>query len=155
MSKHAKDWALTAAVPLLATTGLGAAGIGPLAGLLGGLGAAGEGAAAGAGLLGTGEALGMPLMGSVAAPMAETAMLAPPQLATSGGFMDTLGSSQFGNAMRGVSMANNMGGQQQQPQAAPMQMPQQQPQQSAPLYGIPPEEQRKRDLFSALGYLNG
>lgn len=58
MSKHAKDWALTAGALALGATGLGAAGIGPLAGMMGaGAAGAGAGGAAG-GLLGAEGAAG-------------------------------------------------------------------------------------------------
>jgi hypothetical protein len=146
----------------IALAGLGAAtgGFGLMGGgLLGGLGAGATGAAT------TGLAEGLPAlgpelagvgyMGSVATPMSETAMLAAPQLPTQSGLLAGLQSSQFGNAMRLVQMANSLGQPQAQQQNVQM-MPRPQVQSQPPSGGgLTPDEQRKLGYLSTLGYLNG
>jgi hypothetical protein len=141
-SLHKKDWLKIAGGLALGGTGLGLAGIGPLAGLLGGASAAGTGASAG--LLGTLGSMGPEQAGILAAQNAglglgaDAATLSAAN--TAGGGAATLGAKlgvgldklgMVGKAFQTAQAANGLLA----PQQAPMQMGGKPPQNNAPIIG--------------------
>lgn len=120
-SLHKKDWLTLGATAGLAATGLGAAGIGPMAGLLGSAAPfAGAGAAAAA-AEGSPALLGAGLGGASLGADAASGVAAPVEL---GSVRDLLGGGRGKGLLRGAMYANNA----MQPQGPPAGMSMQRPQ---------------------------